>query len=61
MKFIFKNDADPNNPQGDLFAAVPDVPELEEHPAVGALRDVQPDELSPKAALEKLYALKKLL
>ncbi len=49
------------NPQGDLFAAVPDVPEPEEHPVLGALRDVQPDELSPKAALEKLYALKKLL
>ncbi len=49
------------NPQGDLFAAVPDAPEPEEHPVVGALRDVQPDELSPKAALEKLYALKKLL
>ncbi len=49
------------NPQGDLFAAVPDVPEPEEHPVLGALRDVQPDELSPKAALEKLYVLKKLL
>ncbi len=49
------------NPQGDLFAAVPDVPEPEEHPVLGALRDMQPDELSPKAALEKLYVLKKLL
>ncbi len=49
------------NPQGDLFAAVPDVPEPEEHPVLGALRDVQPDELSPKAALEKLYQLKKLV
>jgi len=28
---------------------------------VSALRDVQPDELSPKAALEKLYQLKKLV
>ncbi len=49
------------NPQGDLFTAVPDVPEPEEHPVLGALRDVQPDELSPKAALEKLYQLKKLV
>ena len=49
------------NTQGDLFSAIPDVPEPEEHPAVGALRDVQPDELSPKAALEKLYQLKKLV
>ena len=49
------------NPQGDLFAAVPDAPEPEEHPLLSALRDVQPDELSPKAALEKLYQLKKLV
>ncbi len=49
------------NPQGDLFAAVPEIPEPQEHPLLNALRDVQPDELSPKAALEKLYQLKKLL
>ena len=35
------------------------APEPEEHPLLSALRDVQPDELSPKAALEKLYQLKK--
>ncbi len=49
------------NPQGDLFAAVPETPEPDEHPLVSALRDVQPDELSPKAALEKIYQLKKLV
>jgi DNA mismatch repair protein MutS len=49
------------NPQGDLFTAVPDAQEPEEHPLVSALRDVQPDELSPKAALEKLYQLKRLV
>ncbi|HUW26001.1 MAG TPA: DNA mismatch repair protein MutS [Gallionella sp.] len=49
------------NPQGDLFAAAPPAPESEEHPLVSALRDVQPDELSPKAALEKLYQLRKLV
>jgi DNA mismatch repair protein MutS len=49
------------NPQGDLFAAVPETPEPEEHPLVAALRDLQPDDLSPKAALEKLYQLKKLV
>ncbi|MFZ2541980.1 MAG: DNA mismatch repair protein MutS [Gallionella sp.] len=50
------------NPQGDLFdhkAAEPE--ELEEHPALKSLRAVQPDELSPKDALEKLYQLKKLM
>ena len=49
------------NPQGDLFAAVPETPEPEEHPLVSAMRDVQPDDLSPKAALEKIYQLKKLI
>ncbi len=49
------------NPQGDLFAAAPEAPEPEEHPLVSAMRDVQPDDLSPKAALEKIYQLKKLM
>ncbi|HEY6096106.1 MAG TPA: DNA mismatch repair protein MutS [Gallionellaceae bacterium] len=49
------------NPQGDLFAAVPPPPEPEEHPLLSAMRDVQPDDLSPKAALEKIYQLKKLV
>ena len=49
------------NPQGDLFAAIPEAPEPEEHPLLSALRDLQPDDLSPKAALEKLYQLKKLV
>ncbi|MFZ5524058.1 MAG: DNA mismatch repair protein MutS [Pseudomonadota bacterium] len=49
------------SPQGDLFTAVPEAPQPEEHPLVSALRDVQPDELSPKAALEKLYQLKRLV
>ena len=49
------------NPQGDLFAAVPEIAEPEEHPLVSAMRNVQPDELSPKEALEKLYQLKKLV
>jgi DNA mismatch repair protein MutS len=40
---------------------VPDFPELPEHPALSSLRDITPDELSPKQALEKLYQLKKLL
>ena len=48
------------SPQGDLFAAIPDIPEPEEHPLIAAMRDLQPDELSPKAALELLYSLKKL-
>jgi len=55
------------NPQGDLFAPAAKTQNTEvdpaplEHPAVKALRDMQPDELSPKAALDTLYQLKKLL
>ncbi|MBI3478925.1 MAG: DNA mismatch repair protein MutS [Nitrosomonadales bacterium] len=49
------------NPQGDLFANVAQAPEPEEHPLVSAMRDVQPDDMSPKAALEKIYQLKKLV
>ncbi|MDX8386121.1 MAG: DNA mismatch repair protein MutS [Gallionella sp.] len=54
------------NPQGDLFTAAPmsserDAQEPEEHPLVSAITDVQPDDLSPKEALDKLYQLKKLI
>ncbi|MGV8934356.1 MAG: DNA mismatch repair protein MutS [Gallionellaceae bacterium] len=51
------------NPQGDLFATATEQKETEqlEHPAIAELRNTQPDELSPKAALEKMYQLKKLI
>ncbi|MDD5301177.1 MAG: DNA mismatch repair protein MutS [Gallionella sp.] len=49
------------NPQGDLFDRKPEMPEPEEHPLLAALRAVQPDELSPKEALGRLYQLKKLV
>ncbi|MBI4808900.1 MAG: DNA mismatch repair protein MutS [Nitrosomonadales bacterium] len=49
------------NPQGDLFTAAPEAPEPEEHPLVSALRDLQPDEMSPKEALERIYQLKRLV
>jgi len=49
------------NPQGDLFDRKPEMPEPEEHPLLQSLRDLQPDELSPKEALERLYQLKKLV
>ena len=48
------------SPQGDLFdQRISEEPE--EHPLLDALRSIQPDELSPKDALEKLYQLKELL
>ena len=46
------------SPQQDLFAAAPI--EEAEHPAVEALKQLDPDELSPKAALEFIYHLRKL-
>ncbi len=47
------------SPQGDLFAAVQDRIESD-HPALEILRQTAPDDLSPKAALELIYELKKL-
>ncbi|MEO8333272.1 MAG: hypothetical protein ABI479_12640 [Gallionella sp.] len=41
------------NPQGDLFAAAQEVLAPEEHPLLSALHDMQPDDFSPKEALEK--------
>jgi len=37
------------------------MPEPEEHPVLKSLREVRPDKLSPKEALERLYHLKKLM
>ncbi len=48
------------HPQGDLFNTIPDAPEPEEHPALKSLREIKPDDLSPRNALEMLYQLKKL-
>ena len=47
-------------PQADLFAAAIDPAEVEPHPALESLRDLDPDALSPREALEKLYQLKRL-
>jgi DNA mismatch repair protein MutS len=41
--------------QGDLFAA------YEENPAIKLLKEINPDQLSPKEALELLYKLKQNL
>ncbi|MDE2599430.1 MAG: DNA mismatch repair protein MutS [Rhodocyclaceae bacterium] len=48
------------SPQADLFAAIPPPVEAEPHPLVGALEAIDPDSLSPREALDQLYALKKL-
>jgi DNA mismatch repair protein MutS len=48
--------------QGDLFAPAIEAPpaEPEPHPVLDALKALEPDELSPREALEKLYELKRL-
>ncbi|HEY9192966.1 MAG TPA: DNA mismatch repair protein MutS, partial [Methyloversatilis sp.] len=48
-------------PQADLFAPPPPPPEAPSHAAVDALAALDPDSLSPREALDALYALKKLL
>ncbi|MDR2240009.1 MAG: DNA mismatch repair protein MutS [Zoogloeaceae bacterium] len=56
-----ENRASAAGPQGDLFtsfAAAP--PEPEPHPALDALRALDPDALSPREALTRLYELKRL-
>ena len=50
--------------QPDLFAsaaAEPEAPEAEPHPAVERLATLDPDSLTPREALDALYALKALL
>ncbi len=46
--------------QGDLFAELPRAAEPETNAALDALDDIDPDELTPKQALELLYRLKQL-
>ena len=50
----------PSTAQGSLFVPLPKPAESVPHPVLDALEDVKPDELSPREALEKLYALKAL-
>jgi DNA mismatch repair protein MutS len=47
-------------PQGDLFVAHLPNDEPPPHPALDQLRELDPDTLTPKAALDMLYALKAL-
>lgn len=47
--------------QGDLFAALPVQRPSESHPALARLSAVDPDALTPRAALDLIYELKALL
>ncbi len=46
--------------QPDMFAANAEVEEVPQHPVVSELEAIQPDDLTPKQALELLYKLKGL-
>jgi DNA mismatch repair protein MutS len=51
-----------HHPQGDLFTpASPEPQEAPMHPAIEQLRDIDPDELTPRDALDLLYQLKRSL
>ena len=50
-------DATPSS-QANLFEPLLTPMETAPHPVLDALADLKPDELSPREALEKLYALK---
>ena len=53
---------DYGGPQPDLFATnLDDEPEPLSHPALSALEEIDPDSLSPREALERLYLLKRML
>ena len=59
---VLEQNSAAQSPQGDLFDHKQAEPEeTKEHPLLATLREVQPDELSPKEALEKLYQLKMLV
>ena len=62
-----ENRAAQAGPQADLFAAVPPAPTIPEqitetgsHPVIEALAALDPDTLSPREALDRLYALKRM-
>ncbi|MFT5657604.1 MAG: DNA mismatch repair protein MutS [Gammaproteobacteria bacterium] len=47
-------------PQIDLFSMPQPEPDIASHPTIEALADINPDELTPKQALDALYRLKAL-
>ncbi|HEX5538567.1 MAG TPA: DNA mismatch repair protein MutS, partial [Methylophilaceae bacterium] len=48
-------------PQADMFVSAQIEAEPLVHPAVSELESIEPDELTPKQALEMLYRLKNLI
>jgi DNA mismatch repair protein MutS len=52
------NQLSQNTNQPDMFAAKAEEAEVPQHPAIAELEAIQPDDLTPKQALELLYKLK---
>ena len=51
-----------SGPQDDLFASLPEPePTQVSHPALSSLAELDPDSMTPREAMEALYALKKQL
>ncbi|WP_408058179.1 DNA mismatch repair protein MutS [Uliginosibacterium aquaticum] len=51
-----------SGPQDDLFASLPEPePAQVSHPALSALAEIDPDSMTPREAMEALYALRKTL
>ncbi len=57
-KYLLELEDKASSRQGDLFSGA--APEPEAHPALLLLEETNPDELSPRQALDLLYRLKKL-
>jgi DNA mismatch repair protein MutS len=56
----FEQKAADRHPQRDLFSAAAPAEAPSPHPVLASLQALRPDELSPRQALETLYALKQL-
>ncbi|HEX7953410.1 MAG TPA: DNA mismatch repair protein MutS [Burkholderiales bacterium] len=54
-----EEEAAQRGPQGDLFSATTKPPQPAPHPVLEQLRNLQPDSLSPRDALDLVYRLKR--
>jgi DNA mismatch repair protein MutS len=54
------NQSSQNTSQPDMFAAEIEMAEAPQHPVIAELETIQPDDLTPKQALDLLYQLKKI-
>ena len=61
LKQLENNQVSQNINQPDMFVANVDLTEAPLHPVVAELESIQPDDLTPKQALELLYKIKQML